>query len=195
MGDSALTRARILDAATEEFAVHGIAGARVDRIAHSAASNKSLIYTYFGSKDALFDAVFDTRVDTDIQNIPLTVDDLPGYARRLYDMYLGDPALVRLLTWARLERSPTGPLFDRRPRHDVDNLAAISDAQQRGILVDDIAAEDVWSMLIAMSGTWAQAAIVHTSTADEPEQSHERRRTALAATVGRAFCRRPDRLE
>ena len=39
--DAEATKARILEAATAEFAAHGIAGARVDRIAASAGANKS----------------------------------------------------------------------------------------------------------------------------------------------------------
>ena len=50
------TKQRLLQAATDEFAAHGIAGARVDRLADTAQANKQLIYAYFGSKDGLFDA-------------------------------------------------------------------------------------------------------------------------------------------
>jgi AcrR family transcriptional regulator len=42
--DSAATKERLLAAATDEFAAHGIAGARVDRIAAAARANKQLIY-------------------------------------------------------------------------------------------------------------------------------------------------------
>ncbi|HEX9554719.1 MAG TPA: TetR family transcriptional regulator, partial [Streptosporangiaceae bacterium] len=38
------TKKRILAAATEEFTEHGIAGARVDRIAAAANSNKAMLY-------------------------------------------------------------------------------------------------------------------------------------------------------
>jgi len=47
----------ILSAARAEFASHGFAGARVDRIAAVAGLNKQLIYYYFGSKAALHAAV------------------------------------------------------------------------------------------------------------------------------------------
>ena len=50
--DPAGTRARILAAATREFARHGLGGARVDRIAASADANKRMLYYYFGDKDA-----------------------------------------------------------------------------------------------------------------------------------------------
>ena len=188
MGDSAATRERILAAATIEFADHGIAGARVDRIANRAKANKSLIYSYFGNKDELFDVVFMSRVDSDNGTTPFDADDLPGYAARLYGMYLGDPHLVRLLTWARLERTPDGALFVDVPDRDVEVLAGIADAQRRRVVVDDIDPADLWSMLIAMAATWAQAAIVHTATESEDVAVHARRRAALSTAVSRAFC-------
>jgi TetR/AcrR family transcriptional regulator len=45
------SRARILAAARAEFVTHGLAGARVDRIAAHAGVNKNLIYHYLGSKE------------------------------------------------------------------------------------------------------------------------------------------------
>jgi AcrR family transcriptional regulator len=57
--DAARTKASILTAATAEFARYGLGGARVDRIAERARSNKRMLYYYFGSKDALFLAVLE----------------------------------------------------------------------------------------------------------------------------------------
>jgi len=52
--DPERTRARILEAATDEFTKHGLGGARVDRIAKRAGTNERMLYYYFISKDALF---------------------------------------------------------------------------------------------------------------------------------------------
>jgi AcrR family transcriptional regulator len=57
--DPEKTRKNILEAATAEFARHGIGGARVDRIAERAGANKRMLYYYFGSKEALFLAVLE----------------------------------------------------------------------------------------------------------------------------------------
>src|SRR3569623_734880 len=57
--DSERTLAAILAAATREFARHGLGGARVDRIAAGARTNKRMLYYYYGSKDALFVAVLE----------------------------------------------------------------------------------------------------------------------------------------
>lgn len=49
-GTADATRELLLRSATEIFAEHGFAGARVDEIAERAGVNKSLIYAYYGDK-------------------------------------------------------------------------------------------------------------------------------------------------
>jgi TetR/AcrR family transcriptional regulator len=56
---SAETRQRILDAAAREFAAKGLAGARTEAIAAAAGVNKALLYYYFASKDALYQAALE----------------------------------------------------------------------------------------------------------------------------------------
>jgi len=46
-------RIRILEAAKQEFAAHGLAGARVDRIAANAGANKRMLYYHIGNKEDL----------------------------------------------------------------------------------------------------------------------------------------------
>lgn len=48
------TRQRILEAARQEFTVHGKAGARMERIAATGAVNKAMLYYYYSSKDNLY---------------------------------------------------------------------------------------------------------------------------------------------
>ena len=54
------TRARILAAAIREFSYDGMAGARTERIAEAAGVNKALLYYYFTSKQALYDAALES---------------------------------------------------------------------------------------------------------------------------------------
>ena len=81
------TKRRILAAATEEFTRHGIAGARVDRIAAAAHSNKAMLYAYFGNKEQLFEAVFALMVTAATDAVPFDARDLPGYAVAMFDRY------------------------------------------------------------------------------------------------------------
>lgn len=53
------TRAAILQAAVQEFAQEGMAGARTDAIASAAGVNKALLYYYFHDKEALYGAALD----------------------------------------------------------------------------------------------------------------------------------------
>jgi len=55
---------KILDAARDEFAQFGFAGARVDRIAERAEVNKAMIYYYFKSKENLYQSVIDQHFET-----------------------------------------------------------------------------------------------------------------------------------
>jgi AcrR family transcriptional regulator len=49
----------ILRIATEEFAVNGLSGARVDQIAERTRTSKRMIYYYFGGKEGLYQAVLE----------------------------------------------------------------------------------------------------------------------------------------
>src|SRR6202000_170537 len=122
----AATSRRILDAATGEFAERGIAGARIDRIIAAAHTNKAQLYGYFGSKDGLFDAVIAGSVDRITNAVPFNVDDMAGWAVKLYDENLRHPELVRLTAWVRLERRPARPLFRRYA--DEPKLTAVGNA-------------------------------------------------------------------
>lgn len=188
MPNAEQTRALILGAATREFAERGIAGARVDRIAAASGASKPMLYAYFGSKERLFDAVFTAHVIGNGDRVPFTADDLPGYAVRLYDDYLADPALLRLVAWKRLERVQDGYLFEGLEQHDAENLRRIREQQALGAIRRDLAAEDVWSLLIAEAGTWAQLSVTSVATASQERGLHDRRRAALADAVRRSLC-------
>lgn len=151
--DAEATKRRILDAATAEFAAHGIAGARVDRIAAAAGANKSLIYAYFGNKDGLFDAVFDAAVTSHIDQVPIDVDDLPGYATRLYDHRLEHPELVRLADWDRLERDGIGAKSEIARAAWAHKVKALARAQKEGKLPTTITAEALLEFVLAFCQT------------------------------------------
>ncbi|MGJ0118074.1 TetR family transcriptional regulator [Williamsia sp. MIQD14] len=181
----AATRQRILDAATDEFARHGIAGARVERIVAAARTNKAQLYQYFGSKDGLFDAIFFGSLEHITSVVAIDADDLADWAVRLYDEYLRRPDLIRLATWARLERRPAGTLVADQDRVDAPKLAAIADAQARG-LVRDGDPFDIMAMVIAMSMAWSPVSNVYAATADEPRATHDARRVLIRESVIRA---------
>jgi AcrR family transcriptional regulator len=149
--DSAATRARLLDAAFDEFVRVGFAGARVDRIAAAASANKQAIYAYFGSKEALFDAVLEARLRVLADVVPFTPDDLPGYTGALFDELTADPGLLRLTQWKALERPGASEV--ERAAH-VAKAAEIGECY--GASVE--AGMDVLMMLIVAAQAWSATA-------------------------------------
>jgi len=53
---------KILEAARDEFALFGLAGARIDRIAERSGVNKAMIYYHFKSKENLYQEIIDSQV-------------------------------------------------------------------------------------------------------------------------------------
>lgn len=149
--DAAATRARLLQAATQEFAANGIAGARIDRIAEAAGCNKQLIYAYFESKDGLFDAVFEAMVLRAVEEVPMDVTDLPGYAGRLFDGYREHANTLRLATWHRLERMGAEGPHPAAIRSMLKKADAIRDAQKRGVISDRFPPEDLLLLILSMA--------------------------------------------
>ena len=146
---------QLLDAALGEFAAHGIAGARVDRIAKAAGVSAGLVYTYYGSKDELFDAVFDTIVSRTLATTPITTDDLPEYAARLFDGYEKFPEVQRLSSWHRLEKAGSAPPHAASFQSMVDKRAAIQAAQDAGALSTRFGAVELLGLILTVSSVWA----------------------------------------
>jgi AcrR family transcriptional regulator len=153
--DAEATRQRLLEAATEEFAARGIAGARVDRIAQAAESNKAQIYHYFGSKDALFEAVFDRVVEATLRDTPIDPTDLPGYAGRLFDRYQKHPEIQRLATWYRLERVVGDDPIEAIVASNATKVKAIAEAQRAGLLSTRFEPAVLLALVLTLSGTWS----------------------------------------
>ncbi|GGQ75079.1 MULTISPECIES: TetR family transcriptional regulator [Streptomyces] len=153
--DPEATRARIFDAAVTEFARHGIAGARIDRIAAEAKANKQLIYAYFGNKAELFSQVLGRSMVDLAAAVPVDPDDIDGWLDRLMDYHAAHPELLRLLHWEGIEYG-LGELPDeaRRQEHYAVKVAAMQDGQDRGVISDAIPARDLFFLLIAMAN-WA----------------------------------------
>jgi AcrR family transcriptional regulator len=188
--DAEATRRRLLDAAREEFSAHGIAGARVDRIAAAARSNKAQIYHYYGSKDGLFDAVFDAMVRETLDDVPIDAADLPEYAGRLYDSYRRRPWVQRIATWYRLERAGSSDLLPAVVASNTAKVRAIAAAQAAGTLPTRFSAPELLGLVIHLSSLWS-ASMPEFETLVE-DGSPDRRRQVIVDAVA-AVASRPAR--
>ncbi|MDF2575595.1 MAG: TetR/AcrR family transcriptional regulator [Agromyces sp.] len=152
--DTERTRRRLLDAATAEFAEHGLAGARVDRIAQAAGVNKERIYQYFGKKDDLFAAVLGTRLRASMDDVPMTgvgAEAVGDYAGRLFDHHLADGVIPRLVFWEGLERG-TAPTTDAtRASYHEEKLAHFRELLPG---VDREAAGELLLTIVSLVNAW-----------------------------------------
>ena len=152
--DSEATKKRLLAAAREEFAAHGLAGARVDRIAAAAESNKAQIYHYFDSKEGLFDTVWTAYVDEIVGAASMDVADLPEYAAQLFDRYESEPNSRRLSMWRRLERGGPHQPVESIVKENQTRIDAIADAQRHGRLPSHFSAEELITLVLTIAAMW-----------------------------------------
>ncbi|MDL9938880.1 TetR family transcriptional regulator [Gordonia sp. ABSL1-1] len=171
--DATSTKSRILVAARTEFAHYGLAGARVDRIAEKADANKRSIYVHFGPKEQLFDLVVARALSEMAESVPFTPDDLPGYAGLLFDYLVADPAILRLITWAGLERSEA-------TEEEVRTYAPKVDALNERYSADGA---DVLALLLGSVTAWPAASPALRSHTNEDPWSKTRLRAHRAVVV------------
>jgi TetR/AcrR family transcriptional regulator len=133
-GTSNTAAERILDAAMREFAKHGFAGARVERIVGRADVSPRSLYYHFGSKRGLYDAVRERLRAQHFEDFVRGVTDEP-----LVDRLLGNIDLAvtpRWQLWARLlmwEALDGGADKSPYPEDTVPgDLLAIRAAQETG---------------------------------------------------------------
>ncbi|WP_441289662.1 TetR/AcrR family transcriptional regulator [Sorangium sp. KYC3313] len=146
--DSAATKKRLLDAALDEFAERGLAGARVDRIAERASANKQAIYAYFGSKEGLFRSVLDERCQIAFDAVPFDPSDLPAFVAGVFDHLVENPKSVRMMMWRQLE-------LPDEAQHDVATakVQELAEAYDLGATPKPCA-EDLFVLLLGLSMSW-----------------------------------------
>jgi AcrR family transcriptional regulator len=149
--DAEATKARIFEAATAEFAAHGIAGARVDRIAQNAQANKQLIYAYFGDKQQLFYKVLDKTMVDVAASVSSDITDLDKWVDEHIDYHKEHPELLRLLMWEALEvpTEETCRSEARAERYAVKK-EKIADAQALGLARADMPPPYLLALLMGM---------------------------------------------
>ncbi|MEV7324569.1 TetR family transcriptional regulator [Streptomyces sp. NPDC093970] len=176
--DSAATKARLLDAAYDEFVRVGLAGARVERIAKAASANKQAIYLYFGSKEELFDAVMADRLRVLADVAPITADDLPGYAGALFDALTADPGLQRLSQWRALE-------FPEASEAEIESHVAKATEIAESYGVPLTLATDLMMIALGAALAWNATAERIRNPLGEPEEQRAatHRRSVVAAVT------------
>ncbi|MEO7017763.1 MAG: TetR family transcriptional regulator [Leifsonia sp.] len=171
---AAATRRKLIDAARNEFQMHGFAGGRVDAIAEQAGVNKRLIYVHFGSKVGLFSEVLADNVARVSHAVPFTQDDLPGYAVSLFDYWTLEPTAVRLFSWRNLEVDAAPQFEDETYRGMIQQIEESGASERAGL-----PAPHVLALLFAVLLAWAIPADAF-QRADANELARRRESITLA---------------
>ena len=134
--DPERTKRDIMIAARQEFVEHGLDGARVDRIAERAGTNKRMLYHYVGNKEALYarvllEAYGDIRAgEAELHLGTLApaeaMERLVGFT---FDHFRQNPWFIRLLATENIQR---GAFVRALP--DIPRLHSPLVAQITGVL-------------------------------------------------------------
>lgn len=154
--DIARTEAELLKAATAEFSEHGFSGARIERISLRAGINRERIYSYFGNKQKLFEAVLTHALESALDDVVIEGAGAAAFgtfAGRYFDAAIANPALARLVMWESLELSGAVNVAARCARAQA-KVAALREAQPTLSLED---ARAIFLAIVALVHTWLQS--------------------------------------
>ncbi len=199
---SAETRGRILDAALSEFAAHGLAGARTERIATAASVNKALLYYYFESKEKLYLAALE-MIAVRIRDSTMAVflrESSPGErvlrsALNHFDRIVGQQEFQSLMQqeMIRLHKGESGvmPLLVKKVFEPT--LIMYRSMVREGITSGELIEADWMQIQLATIGAnvfyFLSAPIWRLVTGDDPltVQSLAARRKAVVEFLGQAL--------
>jgi AcrR family transcriptional regulator len=158
--DPERTRQDILGVAREEFAEHGLSGARVDAIAARTRTTKRMIYYYFGSKEGLYLAVLE-RAYAEIRTAEaaLKLETLPPVEaiRRMvaftFDYQEAHPDFIRLVSIENIHHGrflAQSEAIRAVNATVIETLAAIlKRGREAGVFRGDLTPEDLHMMISA----------------------------------------------
>jgi AcrR family transcriptional regulator len=154
--DTARTRAALLTAATAEFSEFGFSGARIERISLRAEVNRERLYSYFGNKQKLFEAVLAAALTSRFESIAVEgtgAAAIGDFAGNYFDAVQNDPSLARLIMWEALELGSAVDSVTRSSRAQA-KVAVFLEAHP-ALGVED--ARMIMMSIVALTNTWLQA--------------------------------------
>lgn len=170
-------RERVLQAAVEEFAEHGYAGGRIERISRAAGTVDRMLYYYFGNKEGLYQAALEhayVRMVAAQRGFRMPDDPLEAMrqlVRHSWEHYANHPQVVRLLMNENLLRGRfigRSEQVERTALPLVQTVGTILQAgQARGVFRRDVSAEHALMTIMALGffyvanqytcGSWLRA--------------------------------------
>ncbi len=107
-----------------EFSEYGLAGARVDRIAHRARINKRMLYSYFGAKNDLYREVMRRRFALRAAQLDRTARATAEESTVSWFRFgCRDREWVRLMLWEALDKSASRMIARAHRKRAYDRAA------------------------------------------------------------------------
>jgi TetR/AcrR family transcriptional regulator, mexJK operon transcriptional repressor len=153
-------RQRILDAALKIFSTAGFAGAAMDAIAAEADVSKPTLYTYFGSKEKLFEALLVAGRDDMLASFEQPsgdlVSDLYNFAWRYADLVMRPEylSLARLIIGEAHRFASIGLAYQKAgPDRVLKGMMVylLSMRANKALHFEDaeLAAQDLWALILS----------------------------------------------
>jgi AcrR family transcriptional regulator len=171
-------------AAKAEFSALGFAGARLNRIAAEANASKERLYSYFPSKQKLFEAVVEQWIQDAPYDAIFKPDDVAGYTVALFDYMVADPAGARLIELEAADGMFGDHVLRRIFQSKLDRIA---EAQRSGVIDASWRPMDLLVLLNDMTYALAAGGFGIDRIVDQPlsPESAAARRAAVAEAARR----------
>lgn len=196
--DAERTKAAILTAAAEVFADKGFDGSRVATIATLAEVPSGLLYHYFPSKRALFEAAlgqafspYVERMTAALANAEPRLESLDQLVRQYFAILRDNPRLARMVGWWY---ASLGWVESPEPAHAIWKIkqAAVSFVerlQQSGAVRHDADPEGVVLSILALCQHWhmSHGENLHLLRLGANQDPHEVRLTQILDFMNRGL--------
>lgn len=177
------TQQRILEAALQEFAAKGFAGARVDVIATRARINKRMLYHYFGDKEGLFREVLRRKIATRSAWLASAPEEPAERLPAWFKLACGDREWIQLLEWEALQWGENKVIDEERRLESVAlAVERVRQQQAKGLLPPELDAGQLLLSMMALTAyplAFPQLARLVTGLAVSEEAFQKQRETFL----------------
>ena len=165
-------RTDILRAASRVFAKKGFAAAKINDIAHEAGLSHGLVYHYFRTKDEVFAAILEAKIENtrcamqeDEAATGSAVERIRTSVGRWLQRSLDEPEMGLMIAQAMLSDSLSPAIREMLADHARESfgesVARIRLAQRRGEIGKHATAEELASSLMCIMRGLALASVVH----------------------------------
>ena len=154
--DRGNTKQEILEASLELFSVQGFGATSISQIAGAVGIRKASLYSHFGSKQAILDAIVKdvleqygehsifarTDWEKDTDNLPLTSDEAVGMIQGQIRYILHDPAIRRARKMLVIEQFQNPELAKLQTKQNYSDVlqyftGLVKCLIQKGVLAED----------------------------------------------------------